>query len=92
VEGHTDEHSPGNKAGDTNGDGQCIAHKACSIPEAYFDLERLTANGTVFVHLHHVPEIIRVMMNVKIALAATGAFIGQDAAEQAGFMIVGIRE
>ena len=40
----------------------------------------------VFVHLHHVSEIIRVMMDVKIALAAAGAFIGQDAAEQAGPM------
>jgi hypothetical protein len=32
------------------------------------------------------------MMDVEIALAATGAFIGQDAAKQAGPMIVGIRE
>lgn len=92
MEGHPDEHFPGNEAGDTNGDGQCIADKACPVPEAYFDLERLTANGAVFVHLHHMPEIIGVMMDVKIALAATGAFIGQDAAEQAGPMIVGIRE
>jgi hypothetical protein len=44
------------------------------------------------VHLHHVPEIIRVMMDIKIALAAAGAFIGQDAGEQAGPMIVGISE
>jgi hypothetical protein len=89
VEGHPDKYFPGNEAGDTDGDGQRIADETRSVPEAYLNLERLTANGAMFVHLHHMFKIIRIMMDVQVSLAATGTFIGQDAAEQAGMMFDG---
>jgi len=89
VEGHADEHFPGNETGHTNGDSQRIADEARPIPKTYFDLEGLAANGAVFIHLHHMLKIIRIVMDIKIALAAAGAFIGQDAAEQTGPMVMG---
>jgi len=82
VQGKADEHLPGDKRGDTNGNGQGIAHKTGAIPESGFYLEALAAYGTVRVHLHIGFQVIGVVSHVKVSPAATGTFVMENAGKK----------
>lgn len=82
---HPDQYLKGDERRDADGHGEGIANETRSVPESYFYLEWLSADGTVVIHFHEPLQVVGIVVDEEAAPATARAPIAKDAQDEVGF-------